>query len=286
MNPTAGPGQLAGLAAAGRLPVCWCVGVALALLLAPLMAFSNSDVEQAFREFGRPGAWLFQRDGAAVQVVHGAALAAQPRVPASTIKPLLALIALETGALSGADERVPWNGRAYPGKPEWEKDMALDEAMATSCESYFGILAERIGRDRLAQWVEKVGYGSGVIGHDAAMAWHDGALTVTATQQLDFIDRLRRNALGFAPEHMAAVKAAMLEVDQPGLRIHGKTGTSLPEDGSVGVGWWIGWVEGSAGTASFVLEVELRDLDGRAQRLQLADRLMLESGLIRAVPVD
>jgi beta-lactamase class D len=72
-------------------------------------------------------------------------------------------------------------------------------------------------------------------------------------------------------------------VDQPGLRIYGKTGTSLPEQGD-GVGWWIGWVETPTGSASFVLEVELDELDGRDQRLQLAYRLMRESGLITALP--
>lgn len=246
-------------------------------------ASANEGVEQAFREWGRPGAWLVQRDGAAVEVLHGADVAERRRVPASTIKPLLALVALETGVLSGSGERVPWNGRAYPGKPEWERDMVLREAMATSSESYFGVLAGRIGRDRLAHWVAALAYGNGKVGDVPAMAWHDGALSVTAAEQLDFIDRLRRNALAIAPEHLAVVKAAMLEVDQPGLRIYGKTGTSLPEQGD-GVGWWIGWVETPTGSASFVLEVELEELDGRDQRLQLAYRLMRESGLITALP--
>jgi beta-lactamase class D len=275
--------------AATRMPTlgraAW---LALALLLASPAALAQAGagqagVAQAFSEFGRPGAWLVQRDGQAVEVLHGAQVAERRRVPASTIKPLLALVALETGELSGAGEQVPWNGRPYPGKSEWERDMALREAMATSSESYFGVLAERIGRERLAQWVAALDYGNGKVGDAPAMAWHDGVLTVTAAEQLDFVERLRRGELPIAPEHLAVVKAAMLEVDQPGLRIYGKTGTSLPEKGD-GVGWWMGWVETPAGTASFVLEVELQDLDGREQRLQLAYRLMRESGLITQLP--
>lgn len=249
-------------------------------------ARNDSTIEQTistrFADYGRPGAWLIQREGAAAHTHYGATLADKPQRPASTFKVMLALIALETGALRNADEIVPWDGRTYADHPEWQADMALRQAMQTSSESYFRVLAERIGRERLAAWVARVGYGNGRIGPIAARAWHDGVLTVTANQQLAFIERVRRGALPFAPANLAAVKAAMLDGEVRGRRIYGKTGTHLARDGQPGVGWWIGWVEGGGAATSFVLEVELETLDRRDERIELGKRLLAD---IDALPV-
>lgn len=256
---------------------CWLMAVLIAL--APISAMAGPDTAERLSQYGADGAWLIQPEGAAAQVLHGAALVDQPLSPASSIKPLLALIALQTGALESADTQVPWDGRAYPGRPEWERGVALNEAMLSSSESYFGTLAERIGRATLAEWIARVGYGNGVVGDTPRRAWHDGVLLISATQQLQFIDRLRRDALPFSPEHLAAVKAAMRQPSAGGLRIFGKTGTHLGADRS-GNGWWVGWVEGDAGDTSFTLLLKLQQLDGRERRLQLANQLLQDAGVL------
>lgn len=243
----------------------------------PDAAKSDREVAARFAEYGHPGAWLIQREGDQVRVVHGETLADKPQPPASTFKILLALVALETGALRSADEVVPWDGRKYPNAPEWQADMALRQAMRTSSESYFRVLADRIGRERLAAWVTKVGYGNGLVGPQASRAWHDSVLTVTARQQLAFIDRVRRGDLPFSPATLATVKAAMLTREANGRRVYGKTGTSSNDNGQTGVGWWIGWEEGKGRATSFVLEVELKTLDSRDKRIALGERLLAET---------
>lgn len=238
-----------------------------------------------FATYGHPGSFLLQRDGKPVQVVHGGDRADTPLRPASTFKVLLALVALQTGTLRDGDEVVPWNGKRYPDRPQWERDMALREAMQTSSESFFGVLANRIGRERLATWVQRLQYGNGRIGDVPAQAWHDGVLTVTARQQLDFIDRLRRGALPISPAHIATVKAAMASGEVDGRRIYGKTGTHA--DRNSGNAWWIGWVEagrvegGKAPAASFVLDIDLSSTDERARSVALDKRLPLGKQLLR-----
>jgi beta-lactamase class D len=258
---------------------------AMCLLVAPAAhAASPAPVtaDARFADYGYADTFLLQRNGADPQTLHGAGWAARPLRPASTFKVLLALIALETGALRSADEVVKWNGRPYPGKPEWQKDMALREAMLSSSEHYFGVLATRIGHERLAEWVVRAQYGNGRIGPNPPRVWHDGVLTVTAYQQLAFVDRLRRGALPFSARTMAAVKTAMLDSDVHGRRIYGKTGTHLGDD-DAGHGWWIGWVEGGkTPAASFVLGVELKTVDGRAKRIALGKRLLRDAGMLPA----
>lgn len=257
-------------------------GVALPLSAAtpasaPAAMASTADAR--FAAYGSPGTFLLQRDGEAPRVVHGAALADVPLRPASTFKVMLGLIALETGALKGADEVVRWDGTPYRDHPEWQRDMALREAMQTSSEAFFRTVAARIGRERLAAWVRKVGYGNGRIGSDAPRAWHDGVLTVTARQQLAFVDRLRRGDLPFSAKTLAAVKAAMRDEDIGGMRVYGKTGTHVADDRSGNV-WWIGWVEGPRGSASFALGATPKTPDDRAKRIALGKALLADAGLL------
>ncbi len=232
-----------------------------------------------FADYGHNGTFLLQRDGQPAQVVHNAALADMPLRPASTFKVMLGLIALETGALKSADEIVRWDGTPYPTHPEWQRDMTLRQAMQSSSEGYFRILAKRIGRERLAQWVARVGYGNGRIGDSAPDVWHDGVLTVTARQQLAFVDRLRRNDLPFSKATIAAVKTAMREDGKGATRIYGKTGTHLDKNDH-GNGWWIGWIEGPRGNASFALGAQLDSADDRAQRIALGKALLKDAGLL------
>lgn len=238
----------------------------------------TTTIAMRFANYGHAGTWLLQRNGGTPQVLHGADRAAMPLRPASTFKVFLALAALETGTLRGADEVVPWDGKRYPKQPEWEKDMALREAMQSSSENYFGTLADRIGHDRLAAWVARAGYGNGRIGEVPAKAWLDGVLTVTARQQLEFVERLRRNDLPFSAKTIAAVKAAMLDETIGSRRVYGKTGTLE------GNAWWIGWVEGGkAPAASFALGVELKAaVDGREKRIALGKQLLRDAGVLPA----
>lgn len=259
---------------------CVAVTTAFAHAAPPAKSVATTATPSArFAAYGHPGTFLLKRDGKAADVVHGTDRADAAQRPASTFKVLLALVALQTGTLRDGDEVVPWNGKRYPGKPEWERDMTLREAMQTSSESFFGVLANRIGREQLATWVQRLQYGNGRIGEIPAQAWHDGVLTVTARQQLDFIDRLRRGALPVSPAHIATVKAAMADGEVHGRRIYGKTGTHLAS-GS-GNAWWIGWVEGGRKpAASFVLGIDLKSMDDRAKRVALGKQLLHDNGAL------
>lgn len=253
---------------------------AMACTLAMTVAVHAGPGEDSarFTDYGTPGVWLTQSDDGTIHETLAGESAGAARRPASSIKPLLALIALETGALAGGDELVPWDGREYPNFPQWQRATALPEAMESSSESYFRTLAARIGRDALAEWVARVDYGNGVIGEQAEAAWHDGVLLITPRQQLDFADRLRRGDLPFAPQHMATVREAMRGGDVDGTAVFGKTGTGLRRGDNAGVGWYVGWTEGGSTDAAFVLMVALEDkVDGRDRRVRLAHQLLRDT---------
>lgn len=247
-------------------------------------AASAAEYAELMSRYGRPVAWWLQRTGAEPQRRNIQLQDDLPVVPASTIKPLLTLIALEVGALSGADEVLPWDGRRYDNFPEWMKPSALNQAMGNSNESYFRTLADRIGHDRLAEWIARVGYGNQQFGPNAADSMHDGVLLITAKQQLEFYQRFGRGDLPFSRTHLATVRASMHETSRGGVEVFGKTGTHLPRGGSGedGFGWWVGWVEHDDEITSFALKVKLADIDGRPKRIALGLQLLTLDGVLPA----
>ncbi|AVP97845.1 hypothetical protein C7S18_11850 [Ahniella affigens] len=257
-------------------------GAALGLPALVAAADASPKVAESFRAYGSDGAFV-TRTGNETQVHFGKEWAEKPVHPASSFKVLLALIGLETGSIKDVNEVFPWDGRPYPDNKVWEQDMALQEAMATSSESYFKIVAKRIGRDRLQSFVQRVNYGSINISANPETAWTDGVLTITVPQQLDFMQRLANNDLPFRPDVMNTVKAVTLDRFDAELGIHGKTGTSF-RDGS-GFGWWVGWVDakpasGRVQPTAFALLVTLKKIDGRDKRTALGRELLREVGVI------
>lgn len=88
--------------------------------------------------------------------------------PGSTIKPLLALAALETGVVTPHDTRycrgmwsAPGYGRARRDwKPAGHGTIDMRKAIATSCDVYFFDVARLMGIDRMASFLGRFGLGS------------------------------------------------------------------------------------------------------------------------------
>lgn len=169
-------------------------------------------------------------------VVCDASRAAQRFLPASTFKIANALIGLETGAVQDEHRITKWDGvtRAVPA---WNQDTDLASGMRNSTVWFFQALARRIGASRMRAGVGRLGYGNADIGADAEVAhfWLNGDLRVSAREEVDFLDRLRRHALPLSERSQATV-IRILEVERSSAAAHppwalrGKTGAALPID--------------------------------------------------------
>lgn len=88
--------------------------------------------------------------------------------PGSTVKPLFAIAALESGVVTAHDTRFcrgmwssPGYGRARRDwKPGGHGTVDMRRALATSCDVYFFDMARLMGIDRMAAVVSKFGLGS------------------------------------------------------------------------------------------------------------------------------
>lgn len=238
------------------------------------------------------------------RLICNPARAAEPVLPASTFKIAHALIALETGAVTDEHEREPTDGQQR-AIAAWNQPTSLASGMANSTVWFYQRVAERIGVDKERYWLKRLSYGNADMGPDSDLTtfWLSGALRISALEQVDFVDRLRRRQLPATVENQRRV-ADMLVVDRSATNssrawvLHGKTGAVLPigRNGDVAngkvaedllegldrVGWCTGWVERpetEGGDAVFALHLPIASQDALAKRVPLTLQMLEHNGV-------
>lgn len=224
-----------------------------------------------------------------------------PFLPASTYKVPHALIALETGVASGPDWMIPWDGNER-AVTAWNVDTTLASGMANSTVWYYQEIARNVGYERMTRWVDKIDYGNEDIGpvQDLTHFWLDGRLRTSALDQVEFLDRLRRQALPASAEHQQAVADMMrIPIDGSPLDLRAKSGAVLPIHPDTGditqsqavesrlgsvsrVGWYVGWVqraEEDGGAVVFALNLDIVGSTDIARRHLLAWSMLEANGV-------
>lgn len=190
-------------------------------------------------------------------------------LPASTFKIFSSLYGLESGVVADADFVIPWDSVNY-GRSAINRDLTLRQALDHSAYWYHREIARRAGAATLKHWMDTVGYGNADTSGGFDRAWVMGGLRITPRQQIDFLERLQRNALPFSQRTMDIVKDITLQEDTLGYQLHGKTGWAMGGDGSIG--WFVGWVEKEDGSGPYIFANRLRTADTLSQTFGPARR--------------
>jgi beta-lactamase class D len=199
-------------------------------------------------------------------------------------------VALETGVAPSVDSVFAWDG-VDRGNPAWNRDHSLRTGIAASAVWLYQELARRIGDDGYRAAFAREPYGNGDFGGGLDRFWLDGALRISAEEQVRFLDRLRRGRLAFRPEHQAAVRDILLLEGGDGYRLYGKTGWATTLEGRSGtvawegadLGWFVGWVERADDAWVFALNVEAAPgatLDMGPTRRRIAEAILAGEGLL------
>jgi beta-lactamase class D len=179
---------------------------------------------------------------------EGGARCARRFSPCSTFKIPNTLIGLETGALTGPDTVIPWDRERYPREdwwpPEWtDRVHDLRSAFAHSFVPYYRALATRIGREAMVRHLKAFAYGDQVIGERLDAFWLDGALGISADEQVRFLRALHLGRLGVSARSRAVLREIMVHETRDGHVLRAKTGTCGGQEGSASLGWIVGSVE-------------------------------------------
>ncbi|MDA0185661.1 penicillin-binding transpeptidase domain-containing protein [Solirubrobacter phytolaccae] len=245
------------------------------------------DLERHFTAAGTTGTMVVQRSGHRPRTWVVGERSAQRFLPSSTFKIPNALLAIDRGVASGADQPYPGPNPnvLVDGAPflpvVCEGDLTLATALANSCIPIFQRIARQVGLRTYTRELARMDYGN----HDMAGAqvdrfWLDGPLAISAREQVEFLRRLERGALPVSRRAVHEVQDMLvLERDKCGV-LRGKTGyvfTTAPR-----VGWWVGWVERGEDTYTFALNLDITRPEHPAARMTIGRAILGELGALGA----
>lgn len=233
--------------------------------------------EEHFKQAGVPGTLVVADAKSGTIQGWNPERAAKRFIPASTFKIANSLIGLETGAVKGVDEVLPYGGKPQPFK-DWEQDLPLREAIKVSSVPVYQELARRIGMERMAAGVKSLGYGNAKTGEVVDRFWLDGPLEISALEQIDVLQRLLDDKLPLKPETMKTVREIVSTEAVDGAVIHYKTGwctATKPQ-----IGWIVGWVEKEGVNSPFALNIDMADMKDAPKRMVILKGCLKAAGKI------
>ena len=166
--------------------------------------------------------------------------ASERLLPASTFKIMNSLIGLETGVIPDENYVIRWDGTRHQ-IPSWNQDHTLKTAIQNSVVWYYQELARRVGRDRIQNYIDAVGYGNQDISGPIDNFWLDDSLKISTDEQVEFLKRLYRGDLPFSDRSLNIVRKMIVLEKTDIYQLSGKTGSGQV-DGTY-IGWFVGYVE-------------------------------------------
>lgn len=160
--------------------------------------------------------------------------------PASTYKVFLSLVALESNVALDENLVIAWD-KTPTGKPEWEKDMNMREALKVSSEPYFRELSKKIGAVETQKWLDTIRYGNKRIGPEIDRCWVNDTMQITPDEQVGFMKKLYFDKLPMSQRAQRIVRSMMLQEDSSYYKLYFKTGTKL--SGNKSLCWLVGFLE-------------------------------------------
>lgn len=237
------------------------------------------NLGRSFQELGIEGSIIIYDQNNKKFYEHNAARNSTAFYPASTFKILNALIALETETIKDDVAVLTWDGIVRE-IPAWNRDTNLRQAFKDSTVWFYQVLARRTGHERMQKFINQVGYGNRQIGTPQQIDkfWLEGPLQITPKQQIDFLQRLYRQELPFSQRTLDLVQDIMIFEKTPNYILRGKTGwaTSVKPN----IGWFVGYLEQNKNVYFFATNIDLKDNDDVAARIEITRRSLKALGLL------
>jgi beta-lactamase class D len=248
--------------------------------VAPQRSEIREDLAKRFTDEGTSGTFVGYKTDEYLIIASDKDRSGEAMLPASTFKIPNSVIALETGVVGDPDKDVfKWDGvvRSIEG---WNRDHTLRSAIAASAVPVYQEIARRIGAERMQKYVDLFEYGNRDIGGGIDQFWLTGNLRIDPIQQIDFVDRLRRDALPASKRSQELVRDILPVTKSGDAVIRAKTGLVGAELGKPSLGWLVGWAEKGGANTVFALDLDVREPRHSADRMKLAEQCLGDIGAI------
>lgn len=212
--------------------------------------------ETDFNRFfeGYSGAFVLYDVSNNFYIRHNEELCNKRLSPCSTFKIPNSLIALETGVAADENFMLKWDGTKQPIE-SWEKDHTLKTAIENSVVWYYREIAKRIGEERMKDYIQKMNYGNMDLSGGIDKFWLMSSLTISANEQVEFLNKLLSNKLPFSDRTINILKDIMTLDKSDVYVLRGKTGSGTGKDEKYSQGWFVGFVTHSNNTFIFATNI-------------------------------
>ncbi len=256
--------------------------LSLLLVAASLLPLPSGLVEQAFH--GRMGAYVQIDVQTGARFESDAKACAAKFAPCSTFKIWNSAIGLELGIVAGPDAPFwKWDGVKRDIAPGWNQDQTLRSAFAASCVPAYQALARQIGKERMQENLDRLGYGNRDTSAGIDVFWLPSpgrkTLLISTVEQAELTARLAKGDVPFSEKTQAALKEVMKVKTTDKGTLYGKTGTATGADGEMVMGWFVGYVESGGKTNSFACRLEGKGVMGKDARAAV-ESILTGQGLL------
>lgn len=237
----------------------------------------DADIAKTFAQFDVDGTIIISSLDGQHTFTHNDVRANQNLAVASTFKIMNTLISLEEKAISGKDDVFKWDGHIYD-IPDWNHDQTLESAFKVSCVWCYQTLARRVGKEKYQYYLDKSAYGTLSVPFELTSFWLDGALKISAIEQVAFLKNVYLRTLPFSASSYDTLKQIMLVEQTPTYTLRAKTGWAVRVQPQVG--WYVGYVETSKNVWFFATNIEIRSEKDLPLRIKLTKAALQTKGII------
>lgn len=234
---------------------------------------TRSEWARIFKEHDVLGTFVLKNISTQETIFHDRERSMNSYVPASTFKILNSMIALQVASITSAEDTIRWDGMDK-GNKLWNRDHTMESAFPVSCVWFYQELARRTGEQKMREWIEKSNYGNKRMGTEVDRFWLDGPLSISAIEQIHFLEKLVKNGLPFEEAVQVKVKEIMLTDSTATYSMCSKTGWAQR------IGWNVGFVQTPAEVWVFAMNMDMEDISRAAARTSITYAILREEGII------
>jgi len=181
-------------------------------------------------------------------------------------------------AIHNEKEILDWDGNDK-GWSAWNKDHSLETAFPVSCVWFYQELAQRVGDTKYLSHLRKLQYGTMKTGPNVTTFWLDGALKISAREQINFLMKLYRGELPYNKDHLHLLKRIMIVEKKLKYTMRAKTGWALRIDHQHG--WYVGYVETHKKVWFFATNIDIKQKRDAVYRKEITMKALILKGIIQ-----
>lgn len=188
--------------------------------------------------------------------IYNKAVSELPVSPHSTFKIISTLAAFEYDVVTPSQSVIAWDGTKWKIE-SWNKDLTITEAFQNSCVWYYRKLIDKIGKEKMAIFLEELDYGNcdtsqweGSDFNNNALIdgfWLESSLMISPQEQVDVLFRIFEGKTEIDKNNISELKKMMYKEDKDNnYDVYGKTGSGRG-------GWFVGFFESGGDNTYFVV---------------------------------